>query len=176
MRKSIIGLAAGLALTLAGCNEVKFENGEIPAEYAGEVQRLLGDYTGTISGDPFALKISMEGLKPRIHFRSHQECTILTGNLLSAQVDKHRDGSVDLNRVTFELRAESCYGARGKTVELNVRERDGQVRIEALILYDTTIEQECRWRQGDRHQPPRYECNPVPRSRYIGGDFARARD
>lgn len=172
-------LALGAVLALASCKQVEFKNGEIPDEYLSEAKKLEGTYMGSFAGLPYDLEIQFEGNKPRIAFRSPDGngCRFAFGDVLAADVSGSKD-DYTIKRVYFELQSESCYRAEGKTIQLDLSEKDGRVRMDAYILQEEHWERVCHWeyppgRPGYPPPPAQYVCHDELMKSYLNGRFIK---
>lgn len=178
MNRLVRGFSIVTLLLLAGCDEVKIEDGRIPAEYLDEAAAATGTYAGTMDSRAVSLNVSLIGDRLRVQASPDflgTGCDSSFGNLEKVRVEREGN-SYSLESATFAFAPNFCApSVVGREVVFGIRSRNGQTELSASLLQDSRMERECRMvcSPGGPGGAPvcREECTMRPIQVFLTGRF-----
>jgi len=161
-------------LFLSGCRSVDIVDGRIPAEYLEQVQMVLGTYSGSFDGRAVTVDISLNGdrlvFAPRRDLIS-DDCASTVGNLTKVYLDGTEDDyTVEGGR--FDFNPNRCVSIMGDSLEIRLRMRDGNLRMNLSILERMDWRRECHVSCTPMNGC-RQDCRMIPDNRYMRGRLDR---
>ena len=176
--KSLVCLSAILALT--ACEDINTPNGEIPADYIPQAQKLMGVYRGQFNRISTTVILSLQDRTPVVEVHNSQNNDLLGANCYS-RVGKLKKIHVDDSSVgsaVFEFNRGNC-NVQGTEITLHFRNNSMN---EIDLLESTSWENVCYPSAGFTSMltppippPPTHEpnCRWESRQNYITGKFTR---
>ena len=161
-------------LFISGCRSVDIVDGRIPAEYLEQVRLLLGTYAGDFNGRAVRVDISLDG--DRLVFAPQSDligndCASSVGNLTKAYLEGSEDNyTVEGGR--FDFNPNRCVSVMGESLEIGLRMRDGNLRMNLLILERMDWRRECHLSCTPMNGC-RQDCRMIPDNRYMRGRLDR---
>jgi hypothetical protein len=163
---------------LVACEEIKIKNGEVPENYIGVVNELVGVYHGRLQGFPATIEIRLRGNKPVLIYRDqsgtdviHPSCRSQIGDLSTIKVGT-KDGAPVLYDAWFNFDAGDCWSqVRGRSIGLSFFKRRDRQHIDIRLLKDVRWEQRCT-QTGDPRWPTT-SCQSEQVPVYMMGRFSR---
>lgn len=164
-------------LALVGCRSVEISNGEVPNEYLSEAKKLEGTYTGTFNKVPGTLRVSFEGQKPVLTFNGQQGSDLLSSACQSeiGLLKRARIADGQLKTVIFAFNPNRCTSVEGRELVIDLKEKNGQVRMDLSLLKETSWERRCSFSGGNPANgiPPQEICSTEQVSKFYNGRFTR---
>lgn len=174
MKLRLFSLIGAAVFSFTACQEVDIVDGRIPAEYLEQAQAIVGDYTGAMEREAITLSVRLDGDK--LIMTSDKDligegCESTIGDLTKVRVDKD-DDVVEVEGATFAFDPNLCgFNVEGETLQFSIRERNGNVRLDASILAYQDWVEDCHIECGAPGSGCRRVCRWRSENRYLRGRF-----
>lgn len=163
-------------LVLAGCKEVKIENGRIPAEYLTLAAQFMGSYTGKFNGKESTLTLRLEGDIVKVAYHDENGSDILGARcassfgLLETIYVGGGQSNPKLDQANFVFNPNQCAAQiLGRQLHLDFTKRNSGITVMAGILERRDWETNC----GGGGSPYPSGCTTRQVNVYLLGNFKK---